>query len=241
MTRIHTLVTLATALTALSLAGCSDDSDDKAANNGTTNNGATNNGATNNGATNNGATNNGATNNGATNNGATNNGATNNGTPLECFELSLDPDLPLAVDGVFDATSPTWRRPHDEDEVCPASALLPETAASVPFVAYAFCNTSAQPATITFELLAQDGPNGEAPLDDPYLVLYEGNGIPSDALQCLAANDDIPEALETKDSEITSVVVPAGGAVTVVGTTYTFDPTDGTGTGYYIMVISADP
>ena len=58
----------------------------------------------------------------------------------------------------------------------------------------------------------------------------------------MPATDDIPEALNVKDSEILDVTVPAGGAITVVGTTFTFDPNDGTGTGYYILVVTnADP
>jgi hypothetical protein len=157
--------------------------------------------------------------------------------PLECFDFSLDPDIPLALDGTFSAESPLWRRPHDDPPICPATALLPESAAQVPFVAYAFCNTDSAPHFFDFQMLAQDGPSGEAPLDDPYLILYDGIGIPADPLQCLAVNDDIPDALEAADSEILGSEVPAGGAITVVGTTYTFDPTDGTGTGYYILVV----
>src|SRR5690606_33092906 len=98
----------------------------------------------------------------------------------ECFPLSLDPDLSDAIDGVFDASSATWRRPHDEPAVCPATALLPETAASVPYVAYSFCNTDSVAHTFDIEMLAYDGPNGEAPLDDPYLLVYDGQGVPAD-------------------------------------------------------------
>lgn len=160
------------------------------------------------------------------------------GGALECFAFSDDVDMPLAIDGTFDASSPTWRRPHDDPAVCPATALLPDGAAEVPHVVYAFCNDDSVSHIYDFEMIAQDGPGGEEPLDDPYLILYQGVGIPADPLQCVAVNDDIPEALEVKDSEILGVTVPAGGAITMVGTTFTFDPNDGTGMGYYILVVT---
>ncbi|RLB54843.1 MAG: hypothetical protein DRI90_19915 [Deltaproteobacteria bacterium] len=165
-------------------------------------------------------------------------GAGGEGGSLECFNFSDDPDIPLALDGTFVASSPTWKRPHDDPPVCPATALLPDSAAEVPQVVYAFCNLDSVPHTYDFEMLAQDGPNDEPPLDDPYLVLYQGIGIASDPLQCLAVNDDIPDAMTVKDSEILGVTVPAGGAVTMVGTTFTFDPGDGTGMGYYVLVVT---
>ncbi|MBW2526933.1 MAG: hypothetical protein JRI23_22315 [Deltaproteobacteria bacterium] len=178
----------------------------------------------------------------ATGTGTAVGGAGGGGGTLECWEFSNNPSEPLAVDDTFVATSPTWQRPHDDPPVCPATALLPPTAAEVPFVAYAFCNNDTVPHVYDFEMLAQDGPSGETPLDDPYMFLYQGIGIPSDPLQCLAVNDDIEGALNTKDSEILGVTVPAGGAITVVGTTFTFDPNDGTGQGYHIVVVSnADP
>ena len=47
-----------------------------------------------------------------------------------------------------------------------------------------------------------DGPGGEAPLDDAYMVLYDGETLPADHTQCLLANDDIEGALDSGDSEI---------------------------------------
>lgn len=158
--------------------------------------------------------------------------------PLTCYDFSLDPDLPLALDGVFGESSPTWQRPHDDEPICPATALLPDTAARVPYVAYAFCNNTNESHTFDFEMIGTDGPMGEPALDDPYLILYEGRNIPPDARDCLAVNDDIPDTINTSDSEILGIEVPAGGAITMVLTTYTFDPTDGTGEGYYIGVVT---
>lgn len=160
------------------------------------------------------------------------------GSSLECFDFSNDPDLPLAVPSTFAAASERWRRPHDEDPVCPATALTPEGSAEVPRLVTAFCNNDTVAHTYDFEMIADSGPAGEAALDDPYLFLYQGVGVPADPLQCLAVNDDIPDALDTKDAEILGIEVPPGGAITVVSTTYTFDPTDGTGTGYAITVVT---
>jgi hypothetical protein len=169
-------------------------------------------------------------------------GSTGDAGPIQCFEFSNNPNEPLAIDGTFTTSSNFWKRPHDEPEVCPATSLLPATAADVPHVTYAFCNKDSVEHTYSFEMLAQKGPSGEPPLDDPYLVLYSGQGIPADAKQCLAINDDIPNSLNTTDSEILDVKVPPGGAVTMVGTTVTFSPTDGTGQGYYILVVqNTDP
>lgn len=157
----------------------------------------------------------------------------------ECFPFSLDPDLPLAIDGVFTADSERWRRPHDEPPRCPATSLLPESAAEVPLQTVAFCNDDSAAHTFRFELISADGPNGEQPLDDPYLILYDGVGIPGDPLACRAINDDIEGAFLTKDSEITDVTVEPGRALTAVATTFTFDPDDGTGTGYYVLAVTA--
>jgi hypothetical protein len=152
-----------------------------------------------------------------------------------CFDFSLDPDIPLAIDGTFVDGSETWFRPDDGGEVCPASGL---STSEVPFVAFSFCNTDSAPHTFDFEMITDDGPGGEAPLDDTYLVLYTGQGIPADPLACLAANDNIPGALTTNDSEILGITVPAGGAVTVVGTAFDFAPAQDVGTGYYILVVT---
>lgn len=157
--------------------------------------------------------------------------------PLPCFALPLD-DIPLASPETFSASTPTWRRPHDDDPVCPASGLLPDTAAEVPFVVYAYCNEDAVEHAFDIEMLGQTAPDDGPALDDPYLVVYEGMGIPDDPTRCLAINDDIPDALDAKDSLIEGLVVPPGGAITVVGTTFTFDPSDGTGTGYHLVVVT---
>jgi hypothetical protein len=154
---------------------------------------------------------------------------------LECFDFWTDEIA--AIPGAFDETSDMWWRPHDDEPVCPATAVLPGSSGQVPFVAFAFCNREDRELTYNFEMSAQEGPDGEGPVDDPFLILYEGNGIPVDPRQCLAINDDIEFAMDTADSEILNVTVPVGGAITVVGTVYQFDPDDGTGAGGYLLVV----
>jgi len=178
--------------------------------------------------------------NNSTDAGGTNGGADGNTSGADamagaCFDFSLDPDTPLAIDGTFVATSETWKRPDDAGEVCPAAGL---SSTDVPFVAFSFCNTDSAAHTFDFEMLTDTGPNGEAPLDDAYLVLYSGQDIPSDPLVCLAANDNIPGALTTNDSEILGITVAAGEAITVVGTAFDFVPANDVGTGYYILVVT---
>ena len=162
--------------------------------------------------------------------------STADAAPSTCFDFSLDPDIPLAIDGTFVASSETWLRPDDGGETCPASGL---SAREVPFVAFSFCNTDSVAHSFDFEMLTDDGPNGELPLDDAYLVLYTGEGIPANPQACLAINDNIPKALTTNDSEILGVTVPAGGAITVVGTAFDFTPASDVGTGYYILVVTS--
>ena len=159
--------------------------------------------------------------------------------PDDCFAFSNDVDIPLALDGVFDADSDVWRRPFSETDECPAPGLLPDTAALVPYLAVKFCNDDTVEHTYDFEFIGQEGAGGEPPLDDAYLVLYAGEDLPADHTQCLLANDNIEGAIgDVGDSEILGVTVQPGEAITVVATTFTFDPTDGTGTGAYILVVS---
>ncbi|MBT8495833.1 MAG: hypothetical protein KJO07_22510 [Deltaproteobacteria bacterium] len=157
---------------------------------------------------------------------------------LDCFDLSLDPEVPLAIDGVFSAESSVWRRPHDDAPVCPATDLLPDSAAEVPYVAFAFCNPDDQSHRVSVEMLSFEGPAGEPPLDDPYVVIYPGSEIPADRRQCAAINDDIEGALTAKDAEILDFEVAAGGSLSVVGTTYTFAANENVGTGYYVLVVT---
>lgn len=157
--------------------------------------------------------------------------------PATCFPFSNDPDDPLAIDGVFDKTTPRWQRPYDDEPVCPATALLPDSAEPVPYVMYAFCNPDTVAHHYRIEWLANDGAGSALPLDDPFLVVYPGDAIAHDARQCSAINDDIPETLNTGDAEL-EVTVAAGAAIAVVGTAFTFSPTDSTGQGAYILVVT---
>ena len=63
-------------------------------------------------------------------------------------------------------------------------------------------------------------------------------GIPEDARQCAAVNDDIPDAIATSDALIEGVTVQPGEAITVVGTVFQFIGDDGTGAGGYLLVVA---
>lgn len=69
-------------------------------------------------------------------------------------------------------------------------------------------------------------------------MLYEGETPPADLRQCLEANDDIPDAFDTGDSEILGLTVPASGAVIVVSTTFTYEEATNIGTGAYITIVT---
>lgn len=172
-----------------------------------------------------------------------NSGTNNTSDPVvvienaDCFELENDPDeFALAIDGAFAADSQVWRRPLSETDSCPADGLTPADKALTPYVAFRFCNADTVDHLYDFEFTAQEGPAGEPPLDDAVLIIYEGEDLPTDHTQCLAYNDDIEGAIDAGDSEILGLNIPAGESVVVIGTTFTFDPTDGTGTGGYILV-----
>jgi len=158
------------------------------------------------------------------------------GEAPDCFDFWVDEVA--AIDGVFGEDSLMWRRPYDEDElVCPAGGLLPESAGEVPYVVYSFCNN--EDVDLTYDILMQatDGPDGEPPLDDPVLYLYEGIGIPDDPTACLVANDDLDALGMSSDAGIEGVVVSPGAQLTIVGTAFQYDSEDGTGEGGYVLVV----
>ena len=51
-------------------------------------------------------------------------------------------------------------------------------------------------------------------------------------------NDDIPDTIGVSDAMLTGITVAPGGSLTVVATSFTFDPADGAGTGGYAMVMT---
>jgi len=83
---------------------------------------------------------------------------------------------------------------------------------------YVLCNSGGSAVSVDIELIG-------TVLDDPYLIVYSGTSIPSDPTMCLAVDDDSGTA--ALDSLVTSVPIPAGGAVTVVASSYEY-----VGSGY---------
>lgn len=159
----------------------------------------------------------------------------------ECFPIALD-GTPLAIPDTFGDATPTWRRPFDDEPVCPATGILPgDPVQPVPYVAYAFCNEDTAPHTLSIEMLADDDGGAATPLDDPFLVVYAGQGVPADQRQCLAINDDIPDTLDVSDAEITDLTIAPGEAITVVGTAYQWTLAGPEGRGRHIVVVTTDP
>ena len=152
-------------------------------------------------------------------------GASDAGPPTDggpC--LALPATGSLVIDGALGAT-PSWYRP-DDSSACPSAPLDPAELHAVS--TYVFCGDG---GSFRIRLDGIDSATAALTLADPYLVVYAGPSIPTDPLQCLAINDDEPAGAETLSSEITSVTVPAGTALTVAATSYySIDSGDGTGT-----------
>lgn len=87
-------------------------------------------------------------------------------------------------------------------------------------------------------MIAQEGENGETPMDDPFLVVYSGDKMPEDLKQCLAANDTIEGAFETGDAELEINLAP-GEVVTIVGTAFTYSEAENVGIGHALVIATA--
>ena len=124
-------------------------------------------------------------------------------------DASTPPCLPLPPNGtsaVFNGTietaDPTYAVPI---ALCPSSLVLGDAHRDV----YTFCAPSG-PAAVRIRLESVMGTNG---LFNPYLVVYDGPGIPSDTLMCKAANDDDGNS---RNSEIPMLSIAQGQQITVV-------------------------
>ncbi|MFT7579156.1 MAG: hypothetical protein ACI9MR_000818 [Myxococcota bacterium] len=118
-----------------------------------------------------------------------------------CIDLAESTvDLPWAIPDAFTDTTPTWLPP---DDGCPATALRTEP---VPQLNYVFCNKGSTAASYRFEHLLDDEDL------NAYLVVFAGAEIPTDATQCLAADEPFLGLAEV------NVVVMPGQVLTVVAT-----------------------
>ena len=145
---------------------------------------------------------------------------TDAGNPLTDAGIPPCMQLPASggsiIMGEIKTTGPTWNRPF-VDVSCPAGALS-SVGTDVHYDTYVFCNSGAQRLVNIF----MDGVD-EQPATlthtDPYLVIYDGAGIPADPLQCASGNDDFDMAAG-KGAGVTNVTVTAGGTITVIATSY---------------------
>ena len=133
--------------------------------------------------------------------GAADAGAADASMP-SCLPLPLRGAAEL-IAGTIDMSDPTYDAPLVSCPAPLASGVLPHRDT------YTFCAPAAA-ASVNIRLEAV-APNG---LADPYLVVYDGVGIPSDTLMCLSLNDDVGGG--NRNSEITILSIAQGQQITIV-------------------------
>lgn len=135
---------------------------------------------------------------------------------VTCFPLSgPSPDLPDAIPSELTADSPTWMRPTGEE--CPATGVGDE---DVPYDSVCYVNDTGDDLDVLFEMVV-----GESELV-PAVVIYDGDAIPADAMDCAAVSTDL-----VIDAAEASYTVPADGTITFVATVQ--EP--GTGTFQFVI------
>ncbi len=153
-----------------------------------------------------------------------------------CTPFSNTPESPLEFEDVFTETSELWRRPADPDDNCPAVVLLPDQQAS-PLVVHTFCNSDSVSHRYNIEMFSVEGPNGEQPLQDPFLVIYDGEEIPDDPQACRGINNTGP-TVDDNSAQLLDVEVSAGASLTIVATSFAFVPKLNAGIGGFRLVIT---
>ncbi|UJR85690.1 hypothetical protein [Sandaracinus amylolyticus] len=110
----------------------------------------------------------------------------------------------ITIDGSTSGAA-TWQRPNAAVS-CPATT---RASGAIPYAEHVLCN---QGAAGTFELVVDSGA-------DAYLVVYDGDSMPSDPLACRDGDDDSADPLLPLPL-VGGLAVPAGGRVLVVVTGY---------------------
>jgi cysteine-rich repeat protein len=127
---------------------------------------------------------------------------------------AIDMDLPaaggsLTLLGELSTDSATWQRPLRAcDELATAGPVYP-------YEAWALHNRT--PSTLTLTLEARGAGSGAGTLADGMLFLYRGSTLPTDALDCVASDDDGGEGL---DPRITGAEVVSGADAFLAVTTF---------------------
>lgn len=134
-------------------------------------------------------------------------------TPRDAFRGDAGPVTctPLPATGGYvdrgdtSLTGTRWLRPLAG--TCPATSFS-SAGTDVPYQTFVFCNDGAD-GTFDVEVTAD-----ESTVYDAYLVIYDGAGIPSDALACLEGDDDTG----ADGPLVTGLSVAAGQTITLVVT-----------------------
>lgn len=133
-------------------------------------------------------------------------GAPTGPTTSPCVPLS---DERLSITGDLSVTSYRWNRPS-VGLACPGANVLNT---GYPYALHVFCNQSEEPRTVDIAMTAQ----APTPVDDPLLVLYDGERLPADVRQCRGFNDDDETSV---NAVLEDVTIAPGGRVLVVATTF---------------------
>ncbi len=115
--------------------------------------------------------------------GGTDAGDADGGSLCDPSHTALPTAGPLDFTGLLTNTDPTFHRPSS-GSICPSGTSGDDYA----YDAFTFCNDG---PTGDFDILLQ-GTEYDASLTlaDPFLVVYDGDAVPSDPGACLAENDD---------------------------------------------------
>ncbi|HJK90013.1 MAG TPA: hypothetical protein RMH85_01065 [Polyangiaceae bacterium LLY-WYZ-15_(1-7)] len=98
----------------------------------------------------------------------------------------------------------TWDRPYAES--CPAGSIS-SGGSDVPYATHVLCNHGLPAGTFDLELSGS--------IDDSYLVVYDGLGLPANTLACRTADDD---GAGNGQARVSGLALEEGDAVTVVVT-----------------------
>lgn len=124
--------------------------------------------------------------------------------PRDCISLR---DQGIVAELTED--SERWVRPGVDEAGC-----YEEGGESVFREEFVFCNGG---AATRYELLLDGrGADPALTLGDPYLVVYEGGGVPSDTTMCVGGDDDDGTGRGARYE----LVVPEDGVITVVATSF---------------------
>lgn len=155
--------------------------------------------------------------------------ATTSDGGLPCMPLPATGSLTIPAE--FTTTDATWNRP--DDVACPAAL---DTTQLYYVDTFVLCETGAAAGSYRIRLDSSEI-DPSLTLYDPYLVVYAGTSIPADATMCVALNDD-EAAGTTYASEIPTLSVAPGSAITIAATSFDYIGPDGYELGTYRVVIT---